>query len=259
MIHVADIEFWSGRWRRRYLPLRMTAQTKVRIANGEQLCIDRAVRAMTDRAAFSQGGVFENKWPRLLAMALGASFVQARHGCASRRFHDVEAVRVVALTAIHFPFGNWMMLRQMELCVDIEVALITGLRIFAGINNEFFAAGSADGDVFACRAVAGFASALACHSAFFQMEPGVRACWKCARDVTVAIRAHLVPDERGALDHGRGNHGSLHCGTGAADQGKRGENPVKRSCCARSLGPQAAHVKILTFRASDSPGPHISY
>ena len=75
--------------------------------------------------------MLEDKWPGLVAMALRATFVLPRHGQPARRFHDVAAVRIMALHAVHVPFDNRMMLRQIKFGVDVEMTLKTGRRILA--------------------------------------------------------------------------------------------------------------------------------
>lgn len=68
------------------------------------------MRVVTGGTTFAERGMFENDRLGLLAMALGARFIQARHGQTPGGLHDVLAMRVVALDAIHFPFDDRMML-----------------------------------------------------------------------------------------------------------------------------------------------------
>jgi len=143
MIDVADEQIGPGGY------LRVAAETEVRIANGQQLGVDRPMRAVAAGAAFAKRGMFENERSRLFPMALGAGFVPSRHRKAAGRLHNVQAVRVVALGAIHFAFSDRMMLGQVELGVDIEMALKAGLRILARVDDEFFASRSADRHMFA--------------------------------------------------------------------------------------------------------------
>src|SRR4051812_24748491 len=83
------------------LHLRMAFQAQVRVVFDQQLPVNRAVRIMTHRAAFSQRFMLENKRPRLFAMTFGAVFIEARHRESSPRFENVAAVWVVALNTIH--------------------------------------------------------------------------------------------------------------------------------------------------------------
>ena len=72
------------------------------------------MRRVADGASLAQRLVFEHKRARLLPMTLCARLVEPRHRQATRRFHDVAAVRVVALHAIHPPFNHRVMLREAE-------------------------------------------------------------------------------------------------------------------------------------------------
>src|SRR5687767_638592 len=95
---------------------------------------------------------------RLFAVAPGALLVEASHGEAARRFHDVEAVRVVALRAVHLSFDDWVMLREVELGVGIEMAGKAGVGIAPWVNDEF---APADSDMFAAGSMARFAAGVA--------------------------------------------------------------------------------------------------
>jgi hypothetical protein len=70
--------------------------------------------------------VFEHKRPRLFAVTLRAVLVKARHGQTSGGFEDIHPMWVVALYAIHPLFKDWMMLRQIELGMDSQMALKAG-------------------------------------------------------------------------------------------------------------------------------------
>jgi hypothetical protein len=84
--------------------------------------------------------------------------VQARHGEAAGGFHDVRAVWVVALDAVHPAFEDGMMLRQIEFGVGFQMTVETSGWVFAGIDDEF-SPSTTGFDVFAARAVTGFATA----------------------------------------------------------------------------------------------------
>lgn len=60
----------------RALRLSVALEAKIIVAFGEQLGIDRAVRVVADRAAFTQGFVLEDERFALLAMALGAGLIE---------------------------------------------------------------------------------------------------------------------------------------------------------------------------------------
>ena len=149
---------------------------------------------MADRAAFAHGRVFKNERPGLFPMALGARFIQPRHGQSARRFHDVQAVRVVALDTVHLSLKHW-----------IDDELVQPAR-------------AAQGDVLAARSVAGFASGLAGHRAVFQMQARVRTGGKSPGDAGVAVRAGFVPHKGRAFNLQGHHHGAIRRGTGIEKQ-----------------------------------------
>ena len=110
------------------LRLRVAAEAEIVVGLGEHHAVDRAVRVVAGRAAFAQGGMLEDKRPRLLAMALGAGFVGLRHGQAARRLENVLAVRVVALDAVHVAFDDGMMHGQLKFRVRRQMAAEAGVR-----------------------------------------------------------------------------------------------------------------------------------
>lgn len=178
MIDVADIKAGPGTGA---LHLRMAFEAEIHIALDEHFCIHGAVRVMANRATFPERGVLEDERPRLFPVALRAAFVQARHGQAARGFHDVHAVGIVALDAVHFAFDDRMMLRQMKFSAGFLVALEAALGILSWVNDEFFqSAASGHGDVFAAGTMAGFAAVLPGHLGVFDPQPRVWAGWKNA-------------------------------------------------------------------------------
>ena len=196
----------------------MTAQTKIRITDGQQLGIDRAVRIMAGGASFAQRCVLEDKGPRLRLMALAARFVQADHRDSFGRFHDVQAVRIVALHAIHLAFRDGMMLGKVEFGIDVQVAFVTSLRILARVDDELLPPGASHCDMFAGRAVARFTSVLARRLAAFKMQPRMGAGGERPGDVRVTIETGFVAYKSCALnDRGR-HHRSLDSGTGFNQQ-----------------------------------------
>ena len=182
MVDVADIERARRSQRPRHLG--MAAETEVGIAHGEQLGVDGAVRIVAGAAAFAERGVLEDNGLGLCLVALGARLVQTRHCQPSRRFHDVLPVGIVALDAVHFAFQNRMMLGMMEFSLSIQVALETRGGVLAGIDYEIGST-RARGDMFAARAVAGFAAILAGHLPVFQPQSRVWTGRKNARDSAV--------------------------------------------------------------------------
>jgi hypothetical protein len=181
------------------LDLGVALEAKIRIALHQQLAIDRTVGSVANGATLAESFVLENEWARLLAMTVTAVFVQSRHRQASRRFEDVRAVRIVALNAIHATFDNRMMLRQIEFSARLQMAFEADARILPGINNEF-SSPSAAFNVFAARAVARLASALAVQRRTSHVHARVRTCCKHARDVRMAVIANLIADIGGSGD-----------------------------------------------------------
>jgi hypothetical protein len=183
------------------LNLSVAAEAEVGIRRGEHFGVDRAVRVMAGGATLAQGGVLINKRFGLFPMALGTGLIQSRPGQAGRRFHDVQAMRIMALNAIHLALEDGMVLGKMKLNLRLQMTPDAGLGIAARVDDEFFqAALPSRSDVFAPWAVAGFASVLASHLAVIHMEPGMGAAGKNARNFVVAIRAGLVADEGCAFD-----------------------------------------------------------
>lgn len=184
---------------RRVSDLRMAFQAEIRIALGEELIVDAAVRLMADHATFTHRFVFVDERTRLLAMALGAGLIQPRHGQTGTEFQDVFAVRVMALDAIHLAFHHRMVMRQVKFGVRVLVALITGRGVFAGIQDELTAS-TTRGDVFAAGAVAGFAAGRHRTLDILAMKPRVRAAGKFLCDGGMTIQARLVADKRSPFD-----------------------------------------------------------
>jgi hypothetical protein len=204
-----------------FLDLGVAAQAKIRITDGQKFRVHRTVRGMTGCAPFAERGMFEDVWLGLFAVAIGTCFIHSRHREAAVRFHDVCAVRVVALDAVHFAFKDRVMLRQMKLSIRGDVTLKTGFGLFSGIDDEF---ATADGDVFASGTVAGFASLLAGHLRIGHTDARVWTGWKDAGDLVVAIGAGLVADVGRTFD-------LLWDDDGAAVETGAGVDEYNRSRC----------------------------
>jgi hypothetical protein len=207
----------------RALDLQVAFEAKVVVAFDEELAIDRAVRPMANGAAFAQGFVFENKRPALLAMTIRASFVQARHRQAAGGLHDVVAMWLMAVHAVHVAFDDGMMLRQIKFGVDVDVALKTGRSIFPGIHDET-SAPAANAHMFAGGAVAGFAAGHLRELNVVFIETAMRACWKAARNIGVTFDARRVADKVRARNAGRRIDGSIQRRTTEQDQEKANSN-----------------------------------
>ena len=200
------------------LILGMATQAKIRVIAGKHLPVDRAMRIVAGGTPFAHCFMLENHGARLLTMTFGAALVLPRHRELPRRFHDVAAVRIVALHAIHFAFDDRVMLRKTEFRAGFEMTLKTGSRVFAGIEDQF---SRADLNMEAGWAVARFAAGLPYHRTF-KMNPRVWAGRKFLCDGRVAVRATFVADkmragnlrrhecsarDRGAGIHKRHGHG----------------------------------------------------
>jgi hypothetical protein len=187
MINRADLD------RARYSlhGLGVAAEAKVRIGIHQQLAAYRAVGCMANRASFAHRLMFEGDGSRLFAMALGAGFIQPRHGQATAALVNVTAVRVMTLDAVHAALDNRMMLRQIELSVSIQMAPEARRRVLARIDDEL-AFSASRRNVEAARTMARFATALALGLRAGDMQPRMGARWKSAADVRVAIVACTV-------------------------------------------------------------------
>jgi hypothetical protein len=219
--------------------LGMAAQAEIIVGLDEHFFVHRTVRLMADNAPFAQGGMLKDKGPGFLAMTLGAGFVPAGKRESARGFHDVHAVRVMALDAVHLAFHNGVMLREVELRMRFEVAREAGFGVAAGIDDEFVVT-AAGGDVFAAGTVAGFATLFTGEAGLFEMQARVRAGREGAGDGGMAIGANAVADERGAFDGGRSHDSAGECGAGVEEKNRRGNAQGERQPRQRA---QELHVR----------------
>lgn len=207
MVNVADVEPSAGS---RSLHFRVTLQAEIHVPLHEHFGVDGAVGVMTSRATLPQRRVLENDGPGFLTMTLGTSLVEPGHGQSTRRFHDVPAVRIVALDTIHPAFKYRVMLWKVEFRANFLMALETGFGVFARVNDEFFeAATSGHGNMFAPRAVAGFAAVLSGHPGVFQTQPRVRTGRKHPGDVRMTVGASVITHVGRAFDLERHGDGSI--------------------------------------------------
>jgi len=149
------------------LHLSMAAETEVVVGLGEHHAIDGAVWIVAGGATFAQGRVFKDKWPRLLAMALGTGFVLSRHGQASLRFEAIFAMRVMALSAVHVAFDDGMMHGHLKFRARGQVTAQARFGDLAGIDDEFTDA-AAGFHVFAAGPMAGFTPGVVLQIGVFQ-------------------------------------------------------------------------------------------
>ena len=199
------------------LHLGMAFQAKVVIPFHKQLLVDRAMWIVARLAAFAERLVFECERPRLIAMALRAGLIELGHRQTSRRFLDVAPVRVVAIDAVHPFFHNGMMMRQVELRMNFQMALVTTRGVFARVHDEFASTAPA-GNVLAARAVAGFAPRHARPFQILFVKPAMGTGGKNPGDIRVTIRARPVSDECRALNFRRSDKGAIERRTGNSKQ-----------------------------------------
>jgi hypothetical protein len=114
----------------------MASEAKVGVALDQQLGVDGPVRAMADGATFPHRRMLKDNGPGLLTVALSASFVLTRHGQPAGGFENVAAMRIVALNAVHPLLQHRVVLRKLKLRLLLAMALETGRRVFARIDNE---------------------------------------------------------------------------------------------------------------------------
>jgi len=121
-----------------FLLLKMAFQTERRIALVQQALVNRSVRGMTSEATLTHGLMLKNERSALRCVALEAGFVlaQERYAAALQRllnirptaFHCHSHMRVMAISATHFAFQNWVAMWQLEACANVQVTLETGFR-----------------------------------------------------------------------------------------------------------------------------------
>ena len=116
------------------------------------------------------------------------------------------------MNAVHFAFNDRMVFGKMELRLRLKMALETGFRIFAGIDNEPLA-GAAQGHVLAGGPVARFAAILASHCGAIQVQARVRTRREDPRNISVAVGADFVAHKRCAFNLRRRHYRPVHGGT----------------------------------------------
>jgi hypothetical protein len=189
VIDVADVDL---PWRHAGTGhLRMAAQANVWITLREHFTVHRTVRVVAGHTTFAHRRMLKDDRACLFPMTLRAAFIEAGHGKSARRFEDVAAVGIVALDAIHPAFKNRMMVRQLEIALDCQMALQAGRRILAGVDDELESA--ARFNVFAAGSVTRFTSGIVFSHAGC-MNAGMGAGGKTPDDRGVAIHASLVAD-----------------------------------------------------------------
>jgi len=181
------------------------------------------MRVMAGHATFPQSFMREYKRSPLFDVALETDVVSAHDiGCAAA-FEDRPLVRVVAIRAIDSAFRHRVVIRQIELGADLQVALEACLGIFAGVDYRVRPATGTY--VQAARAMTGLAPHIFSILAFGH-EPRVVRGLEILGDVSVAIFAGLRSHEsrpghagrhherlaqRAARDHNNAEQGKTAC------------------------------------------------
>jgi hypothetical protein len=246
VIHFPDIERSGGSG-----GLRVAFQAKIRVRLDQHFGVDRSMRRVTNRASIPQGFVFENERARLLTMTRSALLVDPGHGqSATRRFLNLETMRVVALRAIHPVFKHGMMSRQLKLRVNLEVALQTRRGIFAGIHDEFSTA-TPRFHVFASGAMARFAAGAPGEMGVVEMNPGMNASGEDLRNRSMTIGAGFVPYKMSALDGRRFKNRRVDC---RARSDYQGEKSRKQENGGTENPSPAVHKRPLSLKNEPGKG-----
>ena len=202
------------------LHLGVATQTKIIVRLEEQLAVNRSVRTMADRATLAHGFVLENKCARLFPMTFCAGLIQSRHRQSSGWFHDIASMWIMALHAAHPAFHEGMVLRQVELCMHLQMAIETNCRLLAGIHDELSPAGRLH--MFTRGSMARFTAGKPRPLKIVLVKARVGAAGKKASDISVAIHAGFVANEGGAFDVRRRHHRTIR---------RRARAEQQQGCC----------------------------
>lgn len=168
---------------------------------------------VTHGASLPQCLVFEYVRPGLLAVTLQTGVILPRDEHAFG-LKDVLAMRIVTIDALHPPFFNRVAVLKVEQRPGLKMALKTGFRIFAGVNDELTATPSYL-HMKAAGAMTRF-TALTLQALFFSLNPYtcVAGVFEILNHLFVAqgarFRAHIL----GTLNQGWGHHHALYRGAG---------------------------------------------
>src|SRR5205823_3292779 len=150
------------------------SQAKIRVALHQEFPVHRAMRVLTNLAAFAHSSVLDHEWPSLLAMTLRAVLIEAGNRQPSGGLEILTPMRFVALNAIHLPLDNWMMLRHSKFRLRLQMTLKTRARILSRINDEL-SPPSAGFHMLAPRPVARFTTGLPDELRVFDVHTSMRA------------------------------------------------------------------------------------
>lgn len=183
----------------RSLLLEVTSQTKIAAAFRQHAGIDRPMRLVANNASFPQRLVFVDEGAFLSRVTLEADVILGKNTGAPRN-DGVPLVGLMTINATHFARQHGMTVRKLELPPFVEMALKTGFRRLARINNVDLRHGipPATGlDVLAARTMAG----LATHSLgilAFGHQAGMSRRFEVFHSFLVARGARLGADKRRA-------------------------------------------------------------
>jgi hypothetical protein len=149
--------------------------------------------------------MLKNKGPGLVLMALGAALVLLRHSQAASRFENVPAMRIMTVNATHVAFDDRVVLREIELALNVQMTLKTRLGVSAGIDNEL--SPTAGTDVFTAGTVAGFTAALPGQGRIFRIQTRVGTGGKFPNNRRMTIGAGAVTDKVSARNFQGNCHG----------------------------------------------------
>ena len=171
----------------------------MRIALTQHFVVNRSVRLVASGTAILHAFMDEHEWAGLFAVALNTLLVLAGQAQAAGLFEDFTAMGVVAIHTIHLSLEDRMMLRKAELGMFLLVARQAGVGIGPRVvdENPFSSAGR---NVFAARAVTGFAAADAVIGFLVFEEASVDAAGEMLGDLCVTVFTLLVPDKMSSLN-----------------------------------------------------------
>ena len=192
------------------LLLKVALEAETLVAGDQHSLVDRAVRLVTRRAAFTQRLVLIDKRPELHRVTLAAGLVFRKQRSPSG-LHHWTLVRVVAAPATDLAFEHRVMVRQTELPALVQMALKAGFRRFARVDDGV--ARPARLIVNAAGTVAGLATRVL-GVVSRRLQPHVRGGFEIARNRFVALRTGLRTDELGAGDVRRRHDSAVDRGAG---------------------------------------------
>ena len=126
-------------------------------------------------------------------------------------------MRIVALHAIHSPFQHGMVLRQLQLRVDVNVAGEARLRFATRIDDEL-AAATTGFHMQAAWPMTGLAAGVLFAGNTFEMQPRVRTRRKRPREIAMTFVTSFVPNKRRSFDLRWRHDCALDTGTGSQNE-----------------------------------------